>query len=436
MHPKRFDKRYLPMLFIGLALWLGAMLVLYVMEKFGNTTDGQETLIAICKWGYQWAPVFLVLLLCFLQPILEEVSFRLWGVGKLWMAIVSITLMTLFAVSEMELWGLLFVAASIVVLVLIKDPFRRNWFLTIITSLCFALCHISGFGHFSVGSLIGLIYIFGMALVCCWLTINLSFWFSCLLHVVNNSLSILIPLFAIPSTYNGEHAMNAQESYKTSLCRVEAFAGRLEKESSTDCSSLLNISRGDTIAYTTYTIVGEPAEIAAFLALRVSHDITDTFFDWKPQSQSLEERVRYTIEFAAPVEYDPQAVFDNYMSDVSRYNEEANTEPLLMDTVETTLLGIYLVYSDTTLNIIDAKEMDYYYAYERVTSPLYGDGNLIVWSYPPEEDTTGRVLHPFCIKKSNPMADIGKPSSRTLDKLYGFSVQYRPLRQVTFITIR
>ncbi len=430
---KRFDKRYLPMLVIGLALWLGSMLVSYIMEKNGNAPAGQEALMGMGKMAYQQMPVFILLLFCLIQPVLEECSFRLWGVGKTWTIVVSMVLMSLFAVGELKLWSLPFVAAFLVVWLMVKDTFRKNWLLAIVTSLCFALCHISGFGGFSAGMVMGLTDIFGMALVCCWLTINLSFWFSCLLHVANNSLAILVPLLATPDVVDSEHTMAGQQTYNTTISRVEAFAGSLDEETFEGRDEVLNLAFGDTVEGVTYTLVGEPAELAYMLATGTYYDSRDLFFDWKSKGESLEERVRYTIDITSPVSYDPQALFDNFMADAAKYYEE----PLQMDTTETTLWSIYLVYPDTTLNILDANEMDYYTAYERVFSTTAGDGNLIVWSDAvTEADTTDPVMQLLCIRKSNTLADLMQTYRGITDKIYGYSIEYRPERQATLITFK
>ena len=190
---KRFDKRFLPMLWIGLVLWLGTILVMFILEKAGVEFSGQETLYGLAKVMFRNAPIFTLLLLCLFQPILEEMSFRLWGVGKKWTYILCIVLMALFTVSSVGLWGILLVAAFICVTLFVKNRFWQVWLNALISSFAFMVCHISGFGSDLLGMIIGLIEIFGMALVCCWLTVNLSFWFSCLLHVLNNSLGLVLP---------------------------------------------------------------------------------------------------------------------------------------------------------------------------------------------------------------------------------------------------
>ena len=78
----------------------------------------------------------------------------------------------MFGVSSIGLLGLLFVVGIILVTVLVKDRFVQVWLNAILSSLLFSLCHISGFGNDVLGMTLGLSDIFGMALVCCWLTVK------------------------------------------------------------------------------------------------------------------------------------------------------------------------------------------------------------------------------------------------------------------------
>ena len=66
----------LPMLWIGLALWLGSMATLYILEAAGLKLTGQDTLMDLGKMMFRNAPIFTLLMLCLFQPILEELSFR------------------------------------------------------------------------------------------------------------------------------------------------------------------------------------------------------------------------------------------------------------------------------------------------------------------------------------------------------------------------
>ncbi len=182
------------MLWIGLVIWLGSMLISWIMELTGNAPAGQETLLGLGKWMFGYAPVLSLLLFCVFAPVLEEFSFRLWGEGKKWTTIVCLVLMAAFTTSEIGLWGLLFVAAMALAWFGVRDRFVQMWACALISSLTFALCHISGFGGFSLGMVLGIVDIFGFALVLSWLAINISIWLAALLHVLNNTLAIMIPL--------------------------------------------------------------------------------------------------------------------------------------------------------------------------------------------------------------------------------------------------
>ena len=195
------------MLWIGLILWIGSMAVMYFLELTGESPSGQENLMQMSKEMFHTIPVFTLLLLCFFQPILEELSFRLWGVGKKWTTIVCLVLMSVFVTSELKLFGLIFIVAFILVWVFVRNRVAQVWINTIITSLAFSLSHISGFGDFSLGMVLGLVDIFGLALVLCWFTININFWLAPLLHVLNNSVSILVPMLFVSDPITSSHSI-------------------------------------------------------------------------------------------------------------------------------------------------------------------------------------------------------------------------------------
>ena len=71
--PKRFDKRFLPMLWIGLAFWVGSIAIMYILEWAGVEMAGQDNLFDLGKTMFQRLPIFTLLLFCLLQPILEEI---------------------------------------------------------------------------------------------------------------------------------------------------------------------------------------------------------------------------------------------------------------------------------------------------------------------------------------------------------------------------
>lgn len=422
---KRYDKRFLPMLFIGLGLWVVSMVLMEVLTSSGQA-QGQSTLMEMIKGIFQQMPVFTLLLLCVFQPILEEFSFRLWGVGKMWMTIVCLALMTLFGVSEMGLWMFLFLGAFLFVWLKVKDTFRQRWILAIITSLCFALCHVSGFGSFGWGMVLGLTDIFGMALVMCWLTINLSFWFSCLLHVINNSLAIIIPIMFLPDPVANSYTLAGGTELRTELRGVDAFA-RMDAP--------LN-----TPVWVTY--VGEPAEIAT----QILQDIktfddgdfsAEPFYDWVSCNESIEERVIYQVNFDPGATYTYRQILDCFLKDYEAYNEE----PLAFDTTESELQEVNLVYlsdnSVVNVNSEEVRDYDFNIAMDRVTESRLGRSTDLFVPYAAEEDTM--VLHyalPTAREKSMLAEQMDKYAA-AMDLVYGFRLEYVPTgKKVKLITVK
>lgn len=429
---KRFNKRYLPMLWIGLALWLGTMLVSFILEKAGVVVSGQETLMDLGKLMFRRAPIFTLLMLCLLQPILEEMSFRLWGVGKKWTIILCFVLMAVFTVSSIGLWGLLLVIAIILVTVLVKNKFVQVWLNAIISSFAFTVCHISGFGDYSLGMYLGLIDIFGMALVCCWLTINLSFWFSCLLHVLNNSLAIILPMLFLPAAQSGrvtvsfEDGPNMQAFY-TVIEPLHPFAdntGLIQ-----GAANLENLYRGTTDFY----LVGEPAEIARTIASQRPFIPADVYFDWESKGSGLEERVVLHVNDISPEIFNYEDLFDHYMSQINTYLDE----PLKFDTSEVMLKEIWLVYDDGREVMLNDSLEEFYQVWTSVMANPYGlRGNEIVDVMEEVNDST--VAHRYyCRLRENPLQDEMKQMNDILEQIQRkhYRIDYRDGRKVTYITI-
>lgn len=416
---KRFDKRYLPMLWIGLALWLLSMLVSFILELTGNAPDGQENLMDMGKVIFQKSPVFILLLFCFFQPILEEMSFRLWGVGKTWMTVVCLVLMAAFSVSEMGLLGLLFVALYVVVWIMVKDKVRQNWINAIITSACFALCHTSGFGYFSIGMVLGLTDIFGMALVLCWLTINISFWLSCLLHVLNNSVALLLPLIFLsdPVAVNGE-------GMTTNLEPLKPFA---------DNSELIdNVVDVFDSNMTEFYMVGEPAQIASRLA-ELADTAEDVFYDWESKGESMEERVIFTVKYDHPQQPDFTALLKSYLESAKKY---ADDQGLTFDTTTTHLKEVWLVYDDGHEEELSPMNDDAAEAIDRVITNRYSlHSNRIIEQYYLQADSSLGVKY-YCLEHKSPLDEKMGSLNSVMDDIYGYRIDLRDAKEVKLITIK
>lgn len=420
------------MLWIGLVVWLGSMLVSAILDLTGYSVQGQETLMEMVKAMFQEMPIFTLLLLCVLQPILEEFSFRLWGVGKTWMTIVCLVLMLLFAESEMSVFGLLFVAAFLVVWLTVKDEFKRMWLLSVISSLCFSLCHISGFSGFSLGMVLGLSDIFGMALVMCWLTININFWCSALLHVLNNSLAIVLPMIFLSDPVTSEASRDGQLYATTSLELLNPLANNTSLIENSSTYSLFELSLDS--ATTEFCMVGEPAEIAAMLAGQMDKT-KDVFYDWQPIGESMEERVVYRVSYTAPRVPDFNDAMDSYIDGV----EALLDKKIVFDTQEVDLMNIIIKYPDgreVNVNDADVDPYDASLACSRSVTAVMGmRGNREISFYEFLEDST-MALKEYVLLRPNPLVKQPRWTEKMVDKIYGFEIEYRPERKVRNIVVR
>ena len=430
--PKRFDKRFLPMLWIGLAFWVGSIAIMYILEWAGVEIAGQDNLFDLGKTMFQRLPIFTLLLFCLLQPILEEMSFRLWGVGKKWTLVLCLVLMAMFGVSSIGLLGLLFVVGIILVTVLVKDRFVQVWLNAILSSLLFSLCHISGFGNDVLGMTLGLSDIFGMALVCCWLTVNISFWLSCLLHVLNNSLSIILPLLFLPDVQTGriivsyEDSPNMQE-LATVIEPLRPFADNSALLAGAATQSELAAGAKD------FYLVGEPAEIARMIASQRMGIPADVLFDWKAKEESLEERIVLRVNDIKKEVYSCDDLYDHYMSQIACYLDE----PLRMDTTEVMLKEIWLVYDDGHEELLTDSCAHFNDVYSRLMSNPYGiRGNEIVMLSEEVNDSTV-AFHYYCRLNENALQKEVDKMNAAMDKLkhVDYHLDYRDGRKVTYITI-
>lgn len=430
--PKLFDKRFLPMLWIGLAFWVGSIAIMYILEWASVEMAGQDNLFDLGKTMFQRLPIFTLLLFCLLQPILEEMSFRLWGVGKKWTLVLCLVLMAMFGVSSIGLLGLLFVVGIILVTVLVKDRFVQVWLNAILSSLLFSLCHISGFGNDVLGMTLGLSDIFGMALVCCWLTVNISFWLSCLLHVLNNSLSIILPLLFLPDVQTGRIIVSYEDSpnmkeLATVIEPVRPFADNSALLAGAATQSELAAGAKD------FYLVGEPAEIARMIASQRMGIPADVLFDWKAKEESLEERIVLRVNDIKKEVYSCDDLYDHYMSQIACYLDE----PLRMDTTEVMLKEIWLVYDDGHEELLTDSCAHFNDVFSRLSTNPYGiRGNEIVMLSEEVNDSTV-AFHYYCRLNENALQKEVDKMNAAMDKLkhVDYHLDYRDGRKVTYITI-
>ncbi|MCQ2294333.1 MAG: CPBP family intramembrane metalloprotease [Bacteroidales bacterium] len=410
MRLKKYNKQYLPMLWIGLGIWLIAFGGSYLLELLHVQVSSQESLMDMGKSLFLRSQFAAIFLFCILVPFIEECSFRLWGVGKRHWVILSLVLMALFAFGELKFWGILFVVGMVLVMRLVSDEVRRNWLLSILSALCFALCHISGFGGFSLGMVLGLADIFGMALVMCWLVLNVSFWCSVLLHVLNNSMALLVPLLFLPSPVT-----TATQHYSTELSGVNAFANNALLFQNAATPSEIDSTIDE------FYLVGEPAAIGCALASQACTQ-SQVYFNDISLGNSLEERVVYRVQRHLQQPFDWDALFASYCRDVEQYRDL----PLHFDTARVMLQKIYVVMDDGTEELLHpALNLQ---AYLRARS---NSADIFIEN---PDDTGGVQLR--VIRRPNPLETQLKSINEAFDQIQGFTLDYRPDHEVTLITIK
>ncbi len=391
--PERYDKRFLPMLWIGLILWIGSMAIMYFLESTGETPSGQERLMQMSKEMFHTIPVFT------------------------------------------KLFGLIFIVAFILVWVFVRNRVAQVWINTIITSLAFSLSHISGFGDFSLGMVLGLVDIFGLALVLCWLTININFWLAPLLHVLNNSVSILVPMLFVsdPITSSHSNSVGSQEvcSYQTTVEPFRYFANNRELMSQDDGS--LGLFPPDT---TGFVLVGEPAQIACRLAARADSTMQNNVewkynYDWLSKNAGLEERVVFRVsDYSNPDgNYDFNNIFyngllDDYIRDVSRLIGDT----IVADTTEIMIQEVWVVYDDGREELFTSDS----------PSSLWSEvmEGKVLLSKPVEENDSTVTIHYYAYDDihASPLLDMRSTLLNTSSRDY--RIEYRDSHKETFIIFK
>lgn len=401
---KHFDKRYNPMLWWGLAIWLLCTGANILCDALGMEVESQATLMRMAKNFYQSSPLFCLLMLCVIAPFYEECSFRLWGVGKRWMVIVCFVLMALFSWAELAWWVMLPIAALALVRLMLRNEYLRNWIVAIGSSAFFMLCHISGYTSFSLSMVLGLTSIFGLALVLSYLTINISFWCSVALHVLNNSLGLLLPLLLMGGEPFTMNINTGDDEAFTLEAKPVAFLNRAKSE-----GQVFDPTAKQYVA----NYVCEIPELAAILA--PNHSGADTVYEWEGNSEQLEARYKVDITYSATFNLD-RAV-----------HELMQSQHLVADTVVEPFYDIYITTPDGKECLLD----DYPdgKAYYRIMD-LYGDSRFFA-----ETDTTGVTKH-YCLYRPNSLRN--NIMQNAITKALDFKVSLRPMadRKAVVITFR
>jgi membrane protease YdiL (CAAX protease family) len=183
------------------ALWWGlgivviclAILIVYALTNPSvfEGADGPMT-VYIYSMVYHYGIWAMVIYMGILGPIIEEISFRLWGNGKMWTGIVSVILMALWGLTVGWWLSLLALCVGIAILVIFKeDRTKRLFALMLLSSILFAVAHMNNYDGNMLMTIVGVVHKIGFGLVTSYLVINHNILWSMGLHVINNMLLML-----------------------------------------------------------------------------------------------------------------------------------------------------------------------------------------------------------------------------------------------------
>ena len=187
--------QYNPLLWAGLALWLGLGLLRYVLAWTGMPSVGNEALNVLLMDAKSDKSVFLLILSAgLLVPIVDEVLFRLWiDVRRTAVALLLFAGMGVALGFSLAWWAgaLSFALCAAAYLLLAQKPAARVLALIGLTTLLYALHAGLAYGLNADGALV-MGSALGLAMALCWVVLNMGFVWACLLHVVGATVAQLI----------------------------------------------------------------------------------------------------------------------------------------------------------------------------------------------------------------------------------------------------
>ena len=185
------------------ALWWGlgivvACLAILLVYEFTNPELADDLsgpiMNQIYAMIYQFGIWPIMLYIGLLGPIVEELSFRLWGNGKQWTGIVSIVLMALWSLNVGWWLPLIVVACGVTILIVFgEDKTKRLFALMLLSSVIFAVAHLGNYDGNKFIVIVGVLHKLGFGLVASYLVINHNLLWSMGFHALNNGI-LAIPL--------------------------------------------------------------------------------------------------------------------------------------------------------------------------------------------------------------------------------------------------
>lgn len=185
------------------ALWWGIGIVVICLAflligAFNESSTSDELsgpiMNTVYRLIYQFGIWPIVIYIGVVGPIFEEVCFRLWGDGKLWTGITSVILMTLWGLAIGWWLALLTALCGAAILIILRaDKTKKLFALMLMSSVLFAVMHISNYDGNWFMMCVAVLHKVGMGLVASYLVINYNILWAMLFHILNNSI-LAIPL--------------------------------------------------------------------------------------------------------------------------------------------------------------------------------------------------------------------------------------------------
>ena len=195
--PTRKPRLFRWALWWGLGIMVICLAVIIVYEYINPSAAdelGGPLMDTVYSMIYQYGILPIMIFIGLVGPIIEEISFRLWGNGKLWTGITSIIIMALWCLGIGWWLSLLVIFCGVLILMVFRDDKTRRLFaLMLLSSVLFAVAHLGNYDGNWFMVLVGIAHKLGMGLVASYLVINHNILWSMGLHIINNTL-LAIPL--------------------------------------------------------------------------------------------------------------------------------------------------------------------------------------------------------------------------------------------------
>lgn len=173
-------------LLFGILLIVGSMPLQLI---YGGNEDLMQSPIDVFMKGMS-LPI-IILMICVLAPITEELAFRYWAAGSKRAKIVSVV--GVFFMTGMVFGYVISIPATIIFAVmsfLMKNKNAQLISLTVFTSVLFGMLHIDNYNNNNF--LFPVIYCTGLGLIAVYCVLRWNIWVAIAFHCVNNLLVLVL----------------------------------------------------------------------------------------------------------------------------------------------------------------------------------------------------------------------------------------------------